>query len=265
MNHIDYHIYSELLHHISSETERNVDAFYQSTIIPEWHGQILGINEYVPDSLIRECEFSTMDFSFGLTMPRLTLPARSVPIIRRPSCREFSELNIDYRLLTACLSDALGSDEVGRREYSSAGGLYAVDIFVALQVERLSHACEGLESGFYYLDNNKNTLLLIASVLSDGIRNVLMPKVSSFHLAAFQVITVINLAKALFKYKERGFRNALIEIGSIHHVLREVFAREGVESCESTEFCDPKLLDSMGLNRRVFKAGLIQHFGYKAC
>ncbi|OOE46022.1 hypothetical protein BZG10_14100 [Salinivibrio kushneri] len=265
MNRLDYHIYSELLQHITPDTEHHVDAFYQSTIMPEWQGKVLGINEHVADSLLRQCEFSTMDFSLGLAMPELMLPARSTPIVRRPSCRQFSERDIDYHLLTACLSQALCADETGRREYSSAGGLYSVDIFVALQTERLDHAPEGMESGFYYLDNNRNTLTLTAPVSSDGIRKALMRQGSYFQPATFQVITVINLAKALFKYKERGFRNALIEVGSIHHVLRECFIREGIESCESAEFYDPRLLDAMNLNKRMFKAGLVQHFGYNVC
>lgn len=265
MNSLDYHTFNELLCHISSKTKQIVDAFYQSTVAPEFNGRILGVNDLVPDELLRKCEFSSMDFSLGLMETSIPLPARSTLVKRPPSCRHFSDRSIDFRLLTQCLSNAICADSTGRKTYSSAGALYPVEVFVALQANRLTHIPEGFESGFYYLDSNQQTLILIAPASSTEIKHASMTRHSYFRPAGFQMVTAINLAKALFKYKERGYRNALIEIGSVHHVLREVFALHGIHSCESAEFHDHRLLDAIGLNKRLFNACLVQHFGYPLC
>ncbi|NOE59280.1 hypothetical protein GU261_03720 [Vibrio cholerae] len=265
MNSLDYQTFNEMLNHVSPETEKSIDGFYQSTIVPELNGKVLGINNLVSDELLRKCEFSSMDFSLGLSETSFSLPIRSISINRIRSCRSFSSQSLHFGQLAQCLSNAICADTTGRRSYSSAGGLYPVEVFIALHKERLTHTPENFKSGFYYLNSNQKKLILLTPASSKEIKRVVMTHDSYFRSSAFQVITVINIVKSLFKYKERGFRNALIEVGSIHHVLRATFAECGIHSCESAEFNDHRLLDAIALNKRLFKASLVQHFGYPLC
>ncbi|WP_166291458.1 SagB/ThcOx family dehydrogenase [Photorhabdus stackebrandtii] len=263
MTYIDNKTYCDLFSYISHEVEHNIEVFYKSTTLPKWNGKVLGINENVPIELLKKIEFSNMDFSLGLSLPELNMPERKKAIRRPPSCRSFSDKKIDYQLLLECLSNAMTSDYNGRREYSSAGGLYATEIFIAIDSHCIFNAPENLKSGYYYLDNNMGKLVLISEMDSCELKSYIMSDDSYFKSSSFQVITVINTPKSIFKYKERGFRNSMIEIGAIHHILREVFSDKNIYSCESAEFDDHRLLCGLKLNPRVFKPILVQHFGYK--
>lgn len=263
MKKIDYETYCLLVQHLDKKADRNVEEFYSATTACKTDIGLLSGNNLIDIELLRNIEFSNMDFSLGLNFDFIELPSRKDKVTRYRSCRSFSTQKPSFENILCCLSETLRSDIDLRREYSSAGGLYPVEIFMSLNTDKFSNIPHNIKSGFYYIDNNNGKMILISERENHELNYYMMRNGSYFENAAFQIISIINKPKSIVKYNERGFRNAIIEVGAINHLLKNAFSELNIFSCESAEFDDYLLAQGIRLNLDIFKPILIQHFGYK--
>ncbi|MCF6136514.1 hypothetical protein [Pseudalkalibacillus berkeleyi] len=162
------------------------------------------------------------------------------------------------------LENAFGRTHLlGSKPYPSAGALYPV-IPLLFVLDSKAIEDEGSE-GCYVYDSTNHKLLLIKSFTTSDIEKLkrhLCPNDGFFsHLAMGYAI---DFKRAITKYKKRGYRHGLIEVGlmaqSFRHSL-DAFPDMG-EFCWSG-FNDNALTHLAGLNPKLAPITLMQWFGMK--
>jgi SagB-type dehydrogenase family enzyme len=144
-------------------------------------------------------------------------------LAKRRSERDFSGAPCAVETFSTLLRDALKENiEVVHedgvkwnfRPYPSGGGLYPIDIYVAI------FNVEGIAKGVYLYNPKKHTI----SELDNNndlslIENGLPTLKKELDTTAFLIFLVSDLEKMAFKYQERAYRFALLECGHISQNL----------------------------------------------
>jgi hypothetical protein len=99
-------------------------------------------------------------------------------------------------------------------------------------------------------------------VLQGGYDPTLFSEIYRIERAAFYVVYFINLKKAIFKYRSRGYRLALMEVGSMYQQMLRVAQDHGVGSRVLSGFSEYALAKNCGLDSRVLLPAIIQAFAY---
>jgi SagB-type dehydrogenase family enzyme len=182
------------------------------------------------------------------------------------SIRDF-DLNgeITYQSMSNIIKKAFGRDiNSTSKRYPSGGALYPVIPLICILED---YHNSGLTKGVYVYDSYKHSLKKIKEWNEEefeDFKSVLNPwegKVYSNYLIGY----AIDLMRAIAKYKKRGYRHALIEVGTMVQALRESLIEE---QQNMGDFCwsgfdDNAVTYLMGLNPRKCPVTLIQWFGKK--
>lgn len=181
------------------------------------------------------------------------------------SVRDFNlDMKISIDELSRVLYKSFGrSADSPSKRYPSAGALYPIiPILFLLEDDRVLGA--NLSVGAYILDTTSLTLKRYCSWSRDELREFLMVlnPVENRIYSPYLIGYAINMKKAVAKYKRRGYRHALIEIGLMAQCFRESCKEEERigEFCWSG-FDDNALTYNAGLNPRISPIALIQWFG----
>lgn len=164
----------------------------------------------------------------------------------RRSVRQFSGLPISQEQLSHLLFSSAGllnvnkSLDYSRRPYPSAGARYPLEIYP------LVLNCTGLEKGLYHYNVKENCLEII---LKEDLEKWLM-KASGGEtlLKESSIIFIITgvLDRTRIKYRDRGYRYALIEAGHLGQNICLLTAELNLGCCPLGGFIDPvvnELLD----------------------
>ena len=164
----------------------------------------------------------------------------------RRSVRQFSGLPISWRQLSYLLFSSAGllnvnnSIDYSRRPYPSAGARYPLEIYPLIL------NCTGIDKGLYHYNVKENCLELI---LKEDLEVWLM-KASGGEASLRQssIIFIITgvLDRTRIKYRDRGYRYALIEAGHLGQNICLLTAELGLGCCPLGGFIDPvvnELLD----------------------
>ena len=187
----------------------------------------------------------------------LRIPDQRLPIaIRAGSCRRFSGSPVAKAILEKWLHESFSHTDA-RRPYASAGALYPVEILVWAEAPS---RC-GLEPGIHHYLPREHALEKLTdhapsldSVLGREGRRVMGNP-------AFALILVANLSRALFKYRSRGYRHALVEVGLMLRQSEQVAEALGLRSRIWSAFDDRRVIAEAGLNPTVFVSCMAQLFG----
>jgi len=159
----------------------------------------------------------------GLAPPR--------PGAERRSRRLFSLRPVPFASLSALLGRLTEElrDGEPRRQYASAGGLYAVQAYVWAKPGRL----EALDGGTYYLDPAERALVALQAGAEIG-RDLYGTFVNRpiFDEAAFALFLVADMAAIEPLYGERSFHYATLEAGAICQLLETTGAAWDVGLCQ---------------------------------
>lgn len=165
-------------------------------------------------------------------------------------------------LLSQILHLSFGrSAESTSKRYPSGGGLYPV--FPVLVI------LEGYNSdyprGSYIYDNKHNSIKLIKQ-WSDEDFETLQGTINSWERRMYSnyfIAYAIDIPRAIAKYKRRGYRHALIEVGTMAQSLRESILdlNQSLGDLCWSGFDDNALTYLLGLNPRICPVALIQWFG----
>lgn len=165
-------------------------------------------------------------------------------IAARHSCREFSAAAVTKGDLGVLLHHALGvvgtttyaSMELARRPCPSPGGLYPLELyFVARRVA-------GLSEGIYHYHAQSHSVGRVAPTIP-GTRAhsyLFMDQPYAAQGAANLVITCV-FDRSLKKYRDRGYRYALIEAGHVGQNIALACASLGLGCCPLGGFFDTEL------------------------
>lgn len=156
----------------------------------------------------------------------------------RRSVRQFRGLPVSWEQLSYLLFSSAGllnvnnSIDYSRRPYPSAGARYPLEIYPLIL------NCTGMEKGLYHYNVKENCLEVI---LKEDLKNWLM-KASGGEilLKKASVIFIITgvLDRTRIKYRDRGYRYALIEAGHLGQNICLLTTELGLGCCPLGGFID---------------------------
>lgn len=182
-------------------------------------------------------------------------------INKRRSHRDFSALPINLENLSNLLHHSNGVTETKTfedrttwqlRTTPSGGALFPIEIYIAVQ------NVEGLESGIYLFNPLKNCIYQLQKMDNESINKTLtrsMPGLEdTYKNSAITVMLASFMPRIRFKYKERAYRFALMEIGHIAQNLILSAEFEELGAICIGGFMDDvlnKLINADGVDRSV--------------
>lgn len=180
---------------------------------------------------------------------------RDIPenVSRWRSLARGSGEEIDFPTMARIFAQAIGADPYGRRPYPSGGALYSVEA-----VAILGESVGGAEnfSVLHYLPVSNSF-----EILPGGYDRDTFGEIYKIEGVAFYVAYFINLKKAIFKYRSRGYRLALLEIGSMYQQMLQAAQTHGLGSRVLSGFSEYTLAKNCGLDCRILLPGIVQAFG----
>jgi len=185
--------------------------------------------------------------------------SRDITIRRNRSAAEFANTSIDFSLLQTLLNESFAANDNLRRPYPSGGALYTIEPLCLIFQERLVGAPQ---SGIYhYRANFKKLQLLKEAKTEDLIKHILDVETEKTHQANFILIYIINLSKAIVKYRYRGYRLAFMEVGAMFQQADLVAKELGLKNKISSSFNDFQVTKFIELDRVCFIPAVMQLFG----
>ncbi|EHS51978.1 hypothetical protein PDO_4944 [Rhizobium sp. PDO1-076] len=175
-------------------------------------------------------------------------------VSRWPSLKKGQPGIVEFEKIALILGQAIGADGEGRRPYPSGGALYSAEAVVVT-----SDRVEGIPpfSVAHYLPTSNRFELLPAQFDQDRFITI-----ATIEGAAFYVAYFINLKKATFKYRSRGYRLALLEVGSMYQHIAAIAQDNGIASRVLAGFSEYEFTKSCGLDSRLLLPAAIQAFGF---
>lgn len=182
---------------------------------------------------------------------------------RDGSTTRFAQRPVDFSLIEKLLVHSFSPNEANHRPYPSAGGLYPVEPLVFLFEERLNQTVTFC-SGAYHFRPISQTLQLIKKMTSDAFKPLLHGLIEPDCFPALAVVYIAHVGKAVFKYRYRGYRHALMEAGSMYQQALMTAQNLGLRSTVWSSFSDHELVYALDLDPAVYLPLTMQLFGYGA-
>jgi SagB-type dehydrogenase family enzyme len=176
----------------------------------------------------------------------------------RESCRLFVK-SVNSKTLSSVLhhslgvkKEKLGTVDVEKRRYPSAGALYPLEFYVFVFI-----AIDNISPGVYHYDVEDNSLTIIKKdPFSDGVMNSLT--IQEFaKKASFAVVMTSVFERSFVKYSERAYRFILLEAGSASQNLCLCATALGIGSIQMGGLIDEvaeELLDIDGSNESIVQS-----------
>lgn len=184
------------------------------------------------------------------------------PLLRNHSCNFFSEKAIAFRTLKTLMSPLVERENTSyHRGYPSGGALYPIDVFCC----RLNRSSE-------FWPKNSDILHLLPSSLTfeaidsdrslEYLREAILPHESTIGTPYCALIYVAYLPKTLFKYKSRGYRLALMEVGSMYMLIDLQCKNLGLKNRVWSGYTDHMVSNALSVNPALALPLCVQFIGY---
>lgn len=186
--------------------------------------------------------------------------------------RSTRKYNKDYQISKEIFSEILFESfgrfkGMGSKNYPSAGGLYPVIPIVFVLSPK---SIEGIEiPGVYIYDSSNLKLLLIKNLKKKRDMEMILNNINSikpgFALSNISIGYVLDIEKTYAKYKTRGYRHGLIEVGLMVENFINAYRKLAPElgDCVWSGFNDNALAHACGLNIRKAPIIMTQWIGKK--
>ncbi len=171
-----------------------------------------------------------------------------------PSFLEFSEVE---NLIRPLLSRKEGSY---KRGYPSGGALYPAEVFICSLTERnATWPAEG--KVLHLLPKSKKFEVMRIDIDLEVLKAAILALPQDIGSPSIAIMYFSYLPKNLFKYRYRGYRMALMEIGSIY-MLIELQARHLGLACRLwSAYTDSMLCKVLGVNPALFLPMCVHFIG----
>lgn len=207
-------------------------------------------------------KISSLPITVEQTIP-LTPLKDDIKSNNKKSERFFKE---DYYFEEAQLSKILyksfGKRGDSHKNYPSAGGLYPV---IPILLVLNNSSVPFLENtGAYVYNSTEHELLLLKSLtnkeLNECKKSIVAP--AGRELPNLAMIYAVDIRRSITKYKIRGYRHSLIEVGAMAQNFRNsLWDFDNLRECCYSGFSDNKLTNILGLSPRLAPIIMIQWFG----
>ncbi len=170
-------------------------------------------------------------------------------IEHRKSYRKFDENTpISFRRFSKMLS--IFKQKKNREEdityyYASAGGLYAIDIYIYVKEERV----EGMQKGLYYYDACCNALKLVDSQVTMDNSMYMYTNKEIFDSAAFSVFFIYNADASMPKYHSMGYYMSGIDAGIMVATMTQSAQLSDIGLCSIGSMDFEKIKDAFHLKK----------------
>ena len=173
-------------------------------------------------------------------------------LYRNESCEHFLPSKIDFSIVEKLVGPLLSRNkESYKRGYPSGGALYPVEVFICSLFEG-NHSWPYSGKVLHLLPNSGRFEVVQSAVNVDQLKKSLLTVSQSVGCPSFALIYMVYLPKVIFKYRYRGYRLALMEVGSIY-MLVELRAKSLGLVCRLwSGYTDTMLSKSLGLNPAMF-------------
>lgn len=166
---------------------------------------------------------------------------------------------INFKEFSEIIVESFGYNKKNKKKYPSAGGLYS--IFPLIYIYDNAMLSFNIEKGIYTFDENTNSIKLIKE-LDDKVIQEIKENISEEELKSpYMFAYCINIKRSIAKYGVRGYRHALIEVGSIVQNVRSVLQQNSRGELCCSGFNDDQLTYLSGLNVRNAPIVLLQWWG----
>ena len=177
-------------------------------------------------------------------------------IASRRSCRAFNGQPVSLHDISLLAFLTMGSQENGRRCLPSAGGLYPLDLYIAVG------KADGLDPGLLHYDPLAHALsrLRFTDPIPAIREAVFIPEALDGAAAVFLITAIFGRSK--IKYGERAYRFALLEAGHAMQNLLLAATGQGLGACPVGGFMDDRLHDLLGVDgveEATLYAGIVGH------
>ena len=182
---------------------------------------------------------------------------------RKPSLRQFSKKMLDFSDIKSLLINAFSPNHLGNRPYPSAGGLYPIEPVLFIFNERVSDD-KPFDSGCYHFRPVNRSLELIKKMeMVPTINRLFHGLIEGEVVPNLCILYLVHIGKSIFKYRYRGYRHAIMEVGSMYQQVAMVAQSLGLGSTVWSGFNDYQVMHELGLNRRTFLPLTMQFLGYR--
>lgn len=255
---------------LSFTLRSQVDADVRKTLLSHYNNESVHIDNRLPNIQLTTADWETIasvEFSENEISPfhhgEVSLSRRNHigSQLRPPSCRAYDASPLSFELLNDFLDLALLADpQTKRRPYPSGGGLYSIDTLLVALPSRLSDS--PLQSGVYHVRPVSATLQPLVYYDENLLKKQLLQGVTSAKKTPhFALIYCVQLSKAIFKYRYRGYRNAVIEVGLIGQKTTEVAQALGLGTCLWGTFSEHRIRKTLQLDPLEHLPLMMQLFG----
>lgn len=193
--------------------------------------------------------------------PIVPLPTEH-PLYREESCDMFSNQEISLTTLYEILSPLISRNtHTYKRGYPSGGALYPVELFCCNL--SLEHPWPNSQHIVHVLSKSKKLETITGGFSVKQLQNVLLPAHSSVGTPSVALIYFMYLPKALFKYRYRGYRLAILEAGSMY-MLTDLRCKDlKLKNRMWSGFTDYQLTKALNLNPALFLPLCVQFIGHQ--
>jgi SagB-type dehydrogenase family enzyme len=181
---------------------------------------------------------------------------------RESSIHEFSEKKIKFSDLQKLLIHSFSPNQTGNRPYPSAGGLYPIESLVFLFEERLTGSHDMISGCYHFRAVSKKLQLIKKMSINFFIEKLMHGFIKPQYPPCFCILYVAHIGKSIFKYRYRGYRHALMEVGSMYQQAITVSQQMDLRSTVWSTFSDHEMLYALDLDFGSYMPLTMQHFGY---
>lgn len=215
-----------------------------------------------PDKILSEMVESELSI-WPSIKSSVQLTGKRTSILRDESAEFFDDTQtLEFSVIDKLLIESFSArnSESRKRPYPSGGGLYPIDVFVCRVSEKISDWPTG-DSILHLLPLSKQLESMTAhspeNILSDlsGGDSGLLGR------PHFALVYAIFFERAIFKYRTRGYRLALMEAGSMYQTADLNAKILGLRSRPWAGFTDFQVAKTIGIDMRSKAPLVVQFFG----
>ena len=214
---------------------------------------------------LNQIEFSEASVwpGIGRLLPILDSGSPAIPdsVCRNPSAVSFSLQPLPFSTITQLLihSFCAHAPNNRRRPYPSGGALYPIHVVLC----RISEITEWPSKyDALHLLPVSHQLEDLNAVSSDKmLRTLTGGQTETLGMPSFAIVYAISFEQAIFKYRSRGYRLALMEAGSMYQTADLCGKALGLKNRMWAGFCDHQVAHDLGLDPRHIAPLAVQFFG----
>jgi SagB-type dehydrogenase family enzyme len=255
---------------ISSLVEGCVDSAVQQDLLKSFAKESITFLEFgnlsitnVNPLVINRVEFTECEISPFHTHDINCTADKNSDFVRASSFSHFAPTPIDFSILQNFLIHTFSPDQKGHRPYPSAGGLYPLEPIIFIFPERVQNLPSMIPGAYHFRALSRQLQLIKKMSVHYFFQELLHDIISPDHRPCFAILYIAHLGKAIFKYRYRGYRQAMMEAGSMYQHATYVSQNIGLRSTVWSTFSEPELLFALDLDHATFLPLTMQLFGYE--